>query len=474
MKQLSGTDMSMLRAERPNAPNHIAPIAIYDPSTAPGGAVSFKGILRHLQSRLHLAESFRQRLVTVPFDLDRAYWIEDPAFDLEFHVRHIALPKPGDWRQFFILMARLAARPLDLSKPPWEMYVVEGLDNMETIPNGSFATLLKVHHAAVDGVAGLEMWTAIHDETPLAEPAPVKEPWQPDDVPSTRSLLTWAAIHGIERPLEFGQLARTALPSPRSITSLPGAVVSLRVPDLRGRRLVEPASRFNGPVSPHRVFFANRHPLADGKRIKSLVPGATLNDVFLATVGGGLRYYLKAKDELPELSLTTIMPVSIRREGSAGGNEFSMAYIPLGTDIAEPVARLESVHAATKELKASGGAQDMQTLMGMVELLPGGLMGFTTRNLIGTLNRLGRTVVHTTVTNVPGPAKPLYFAGAEMLTTFGVAPIVDGMGLMNAVSSFTDQVSISVTADRDMMPDPAFYSECLQRSFDELLGAVDR
>lgn len=472
MKQLNGTDMSMLRAERANAPNHIAPIAIYDPSTAPGGAVSFTGILRHLESRLHLAESFRQRLVTVPFDLDRAYWIEDPSFDLEFHVRHIALPKPGDWRQFFILMARLAARPLDLSRPPWEMYIVEGLDNMDTIPEGSFATLLKVHHAAVDGVAGIEMWTAIHDETPQAKAAPVQDLWQPDEVPSTRSLLTWAAVHGIERPVEFGRLARTALPSPKSIVNLPGAVVKIRVPDVRGHRLAEPASRFNRPVSPHRVFFANRHPLADAKRIKSAVPGATLNDAFLAIVGGGLRFYLEAKDELPEQSLITIMPISIRREGT-GGNEFSMAYVPLGTDIADPIARLEATHLATQALKATGGAQDMQTLMGMVELLPGGLMGFTTRNMIAALNRLGRTVIHTTVTNVPGPAKPLYFAGAEMLTTFGVAPIVDGMGLMNAVSSFTDQVSISVTSDREMMPDPAFYSECLQRSFDDLLAAAD-
>ena len=154
MQQLSGMDASFLYAETPRAHMAGGGIAIYDPSTAPDGRVTFKGILDHIDKRLHEARVFRQRLVRVPFDLDHPYWIEDPDFDLEFHVRHIALPAPGDWRQLCIQVARLVSRPLDLDRPLWEFYVVEGLDNVEGVPRGSFAVVTKVHHAAIDGMSG--------------------------------------------------------------------------------------------------------------------------------------------------------------------------------------------------------------------------------------------------------------------------------------------------------------------------------
>ena len=169
MQQLSGLDSTFLYLETGNTPMHIGSMAIYDQSTAPKGHVAFKDILEFFEKRLHKARSFRQRLAKVPLALDRPYWIEDPDFDLEFHVRHIALPKPGDWRQLCIQAARLHARPLDLTKPLWEAYVIEGLDNVEGVPKGSFALVMKIHHAAIDGVSGAEMAAAIHDLSPDAE-----------------------------------------------------------------------------------------------------------------------------------------------------------------------------------------------------------------------------------------------------------------------------------------------------------------
>src|SRR5215207_1295364 len=171
MQQLSGLDASFLYFETPQSPGHIFTVYIYDPSTAPGGKVTFKGILDHYRGRLHASQAFRQKLVQVPLGLDHPYWIEDPDFDLEFHVRHIALPKPGDWRQFCIQIARLHSRPLDLSKPLWELYVIEGLDNVEGVAPGSFALVLKTHHAAIDGVSGMELLSAIHDPSADASPA---------------------------------------------------------------------------------------------------------------------------------------------------------------------------------------------------------------------------------------------------------------------------------------------------------------
>ena len=170
MQQLSGMDASFVYFETPARPMHVAGLSIYDPSTAPGGKVTFKGILANFQERIHLARTFRQKMVPVPMNLDHPYWVEDRDFDLEFHVRHIALPKPGDWRQLCILAARLHSRMLDLSRPLWETYVIEGLDNVEGVPRGSFALLQKTHHAAIDGMSGMEMTSAIHDLTPTAEP----------------------------------------------------------------------------------------------------------------------------------------------------------------------------------------------------------------------------------------------------------------------------------------------------------------
>ncbi len=185
MQQLSGLDASFVYSESAHAPTHVTSILIYDQSTAPKGEVTFKGILEHIEQRLHLAHAFRRRLVRVPFDLDHPYWIEDGEFDLEYHVRHIALPKPGDWRQFCIQTARLHARPLDLARPLWEMYVIEGLDGVEGVPKGSFGVVLKVHHAAIDGMAGVELITAIQDQTPDAgPPPPPAEPWAPERVPT--------------------------------------------------------------------------------------------------------------------------------------------------------------------------------------------------------------------------------------------------------------------------------------------------
>ncbi len=170
MRQLQGMDSSFVALEQRNAPMHIGSILIYDPATAPGGFVRFKDILAFFETRMPLSRTMRQRLVKVPFDLDYPYWIEDPDFDLEYHVRHLALPKPGDWRQLCIQAARIFARPLDLTRPPWEFAVIEGLDNVEGVPKGSFAMVTKVHHAAIDGMSGIDLMEALHTLDPAAPP----------------------------------------------------------------------------------------------------------------------------------------------------------------------------------------------------------------------------------------------------------------------------------------------------------------
>ena len=212
MQQLSAQDASFVYLETPHTPMHIGSVGIYDPSTAPGGFVRFKDILRFIEQRLPGARSFRQRLVRVPFDLDHPYWIEDPEFDLEFHVRHIALPKPGDWRQLCIQVARLHARPMDLSKPLWEFTIIEGLDNIDGLPPGCFALVSKVHHAAIDGMSGVEMSAAVHDLDPaMAEPGKA-DTWRPDNMPKVAELLTRSYFNSLIQPMRVMETIGRSLP----------------------------------------------------------------------------------------------------------------------------------------------------------------------------------------------------------------------------------------------------------------------
>ena len=213
MQQLSGLDSSFLYLETGSTPMHIGSLSIYDQSTAPGGRVTFKEILSFFSERLHKARAFRQRLVRVPLSLDHPYWIEDPDFDLEFHVRHIALPAPGDWRQLCIQAARLHARPLDRNKPLWEAYVIEGLDNVEGVPKGSFALVTKIHHAAIDGVSGAEISAAIHDLSAEADVEPPARAWQPERFPTGLELLSKSAVRSVRTPVKFARLLYRSTPS---------------------------------------------------------------------------------------------------------------------------------------------------------------------------------------------------------------------------------------------------------------------
>ena len=469
MQQLSGMDASFLYGETPRAHMAGAGLNIYDQSTAPGGQVTFKGILTHIQSRLPAARVFRQRLVRVPFDLDHPYWIDDPAFDLEFHVRHIALPKPGDWRQLCIQVARLISRPLDLDRPLWELYVIEGLDNVDRVPKGSFALLTKFHHAAIDGMSGVELNNAIHDHSPDPEPTILEDRWSPDQIPSTTQLVGRAGLNNVARPMHFARVMGRTLPQLGRLQN------QIRRRTISPPTTTIPRTRWSGPVSAHRVFDGVPFDLEAMKAIKRSVEGATVNDVVLTVVGGALRRYLLENNELTSDPLIAMAPISVRSEAERGaaGNLVSGMFVTLGTDIADPRVRLEAVRTSTHSQKEFMNAVGARTLVDFAELMPGGLVGLGARTSarLSLANRL-RPIFNATVTNMPGPQQPLYMAGAKCVAQYGVGMIVDGMGLIHPVVSYCGEITISFTSDREMMPDPAFYAQCLQRSFDDLAAAT--
>jgi WS/DGAT/MGAT family acyltransferase len=470
MQQLSAQDASFVYLETPHTPMHIGSVGIYDPSTAPGGFVRFKDVLSFIESRLGGARSFRQRLVRVPFDLDHPYWIEDPEFDLEFHVRHIALPKPGDWRQLCIQVARLHARPMDLSKPLWEFTIVEGLDNIEGLPKGCFALVSKVHHAAIDGMSGVEMSAAVHDLDASMTPPTKADDWAPEHMPKVADLLTRSYLNSLVQPMRVMETIGRSLPGMAKL----GLQVGKGDVSIKNARPA-PKTRFNGKVSAHRVWDAVPFALKDIRAIKEAVPDATVNDVVLAIVGGALRGYLKEGGDLPKDTLTAMAPISVRGTGekAALGNLVSAMVVGLGTQIEDPLERLRFVHDEAVNSKAMTNAVGAKNLADYSQLMPSGLAGLAAR----LYTRVGAANAHApafncVVTNVPGSRVPMYFCGAKMVAMYGTGPVFDGMGLINPVYSYGDTIAISFTADRTAMPDPDRYADALRASFAALQRAT--
>jgi diacylglycerol O-acyltransferase len=477
VQQLSWTDDMMLRAETPATPLQIQMLLIYDPSTAPGGKVTFKGILEEIDARLHLADVFRRRLTGLPGGLHRPYWVEDPNFDLEYHVRHIGLPQPGDWRQLCIQVARLHARQIDLRRPPWEITVIEGLNAVPGVPRGSFAMALKLHHCAVDGMASVQMIAAMHDlDADGPRPAGPDNPWRPDALPSNADLLSRTAINVALYPLRAGAVLASSAPKVvRGLAGLPAKLVGGVVSRVGGGGLPSfpPKTRFNQTVSPHRVFEARFHDLADFKRIKASVPGATVNDVALAYVGGALREYLAGHGELSDESLVAACPISLRDsdDKSGKGNMVFGRLQSLGTDIADPIERLSSIAASTAGGRSGSDQSTGTQLLELIGTVPTSLLGITAK-AASVLPFSGPTVANTTVTNVPGPTEPIFFSGARLVRAAGLGPLVAGLNLIHVVASYNGALSISATADRDALPDPATYAECMEKAFQELLAGA--
>jgi WS/DGAT/MGAT family acyltransferase len=467
MRQLTGLDASFLYLETPNAPMHISGLSIYDQSTARGGMVRFKEIVENTNRRIMGLPVMTQKLVKVPMGLDHPYWVTDGAFDPEFHIRHLALPKPGDWRQLCILVSRLHARPLDRERPLWEMYVIEGLDNVEGLPPGCFAIFTKTHHAAIDGTSGMEITAAIHDLSPDYKRASVKTTIDVDQRPGSLELLLRAQLNNLRKPFNFVSVARNTIPGMARVATGLSKGRLTRVTDI-------PRTRFNGKVSPHRVFDAITVPLDDVKLIKNSVPGATVNDAAISIVGGALRKYLQHHDELPDQSLAAMAPVNVRSEkDETGGNIVSTMTVQVRSDIGKPLKRLEAVHEGTRQAKELINAIGAKAMTDYSQFIPSMLTAEAARlaSRWGLLNRMSPQF-NCVITNVPGPPVPLYSTGAKMVANFGTGPVFDGLGLFHVIGSYCGQFMISATACREMMPDPAFYRQCLQDSFDELLAAA--
>jgi diacylglycerol O-acyltransferase len=470
MQQLSGQDAMFLHAELEGLPQHIGGVSIYDQSTAPDGKVRFKQILAMLQNRVHLSPIFRRKLAFVPYNLGRPYWVEDEDFDMEYHVRHIALPKPGDWRQLCILTARIHSQPLRRDKPMWELYVIEGLNNIEGYPPGCFALLLKVHHCAMDGATGTQFMNIVHDLTPETREVGAAPPWIVER-PSMARMLGKAYVDAWRKPGQVVDMLRTAGPT----------FMRLR----KGRQenqfhsIEDKAkTRFQGRISRHRVVEARKFDFEVVRAIKNTHPGTTINDVMLTIVAGGLRKYLDSKGELPEQTLVSGCPIDVRsaQERAAGGNMVGFMNVALRTDIADPCERLAAVHLEAQSAKAYAEALGPRFAVDLTDVMPGNVLSLAIRTASATGLAEASVVFNTIVTNVPGAPFQLYMCGAALIDSISLGPLMPNVGLFHIVySSVQDKkgtINLSFSACRDMLPDPAFYADCLQASFEELRDAA--
>jgi WS/DGAT/MGAT family acyltransferase len=481
MRQLTSLDAQFLNVESARIYGHVAFLGIYDPSTAPGGRLGAPEVRRLLEERLHLLPPLRWRLVEVPLGIDLPYWADDPDFDLDFHIRESAIPPPGDDRQLAETVSRLFARPLDRGRPLWEFYVIHGL------PEGRVALLSKIHHAVVDGISGNEIMAVLLDPEPEGR---VIDPAPPGDagavrIPRDREMFL-RGLRGIPRqPLR----ALRSLPTTvAGFTDLPGANALPGVPTLshvysRVRRTFgsdestgvlevtkarAPMTPFNGPVSAHRRFAFGSLSLDAVRQVRREF-GTTVNDVVVTLCAGAVRDWLIERDALPEDPLVALIPMSVRKrdERGAWGNRISMMIVPIPTNEPDPRKRLQRTHELLRSAKERHSALPASLLTDATAFIPPAVASLAARNTVDILSRT-RPPLNLVISNVPGPRKSLYCAGAEMVSNFPVSVIVDGVGLNITVVSYKDRVDFGIVGDREQIDDAWSFLEGAAHALREL------
>ena len=456
--RLTGLDSSFLHLERASAHMHVAGCMLFD-----GEAPTYEELMEQISGRLHLVPRYRQRLAFVPFNQGRPVWVDDPHFNIAFHVRHTALPSPGGETQLKRLAGRVFSQALDRSRPLWEIWLVEGLSD------GRFALLSKTHHALVDGVSGVDIATVLFDTFP--DPMPVAPPdheWVARPLPSGAQLLADALLERTTVPSEIVRGIRATLRGPRQVAARVGRALGGVSAMARAGLQAAPPSPLNVRIGPHRRFTWVRGDLRQFKAIKNAL-GGTVNDVVLAVVAGALGRYLRMHGEATdELVLRAMVPISVRADVERGalGNRVAAMWAPLPLGLTDPVERLMSISRNMDGIKESGQAVGAQVLTELTGFAPPTIMAQAAR--LQARQRLFNLVV----TNVPGPQFPLYMLGRELDAMFPMVPLAENQALGIAIMSYDGQLNFGLNADYDAMPDLEALADELRASIEELAAAA--
>jgi diacylglycerol O-acyltransferase / wax synthase len=459
LDRLTSIDASFLHQEGEASHMHIGAVLIFE-----GPPPAFQDYLDHVRSRLHLVSRYRQKLAVPPLETGRPLWVDDPSFNLEYHVRHTALPYPGSEEQLFLLMSRIASQQLDRSKPLWENWLVEGLEG------DRFAIIPKTHHSLVDGVSGVDLATVLFDVE--REPQPTSsedlEPWRPQPEPSGAALVA-AGLRGMVTTTA-GLLARAIGAATQPATSLGLLRDAFEgVGEIAWAALnPAPETPLNVPIGPHRRFAVVRQQLSEFKDVKDAL-GGTVNDVVLTVVSGALAEWLRSRGIRTEgLEMRALVPVSVRTKGQENtlGNQMTVMRGPLPVYIDDPVARLAFVRSAMNGLKESKQAEGAATLAAVNNLAPPTVLAQASRLNFST--RLFNLIV----TNIPGPQMPLYVLGRPLEDLFPVAFLPKDHALAIAIMSYNGGIDFGLLGDYDALPDIDLIAEGISASLAELLAVA--
>jgi diacylglycerol O-acyltransferase len=454
--RLSPLDVSFLYLETPTTAMHVGSVGIFERSDD----FDFGRLTELIAARIALAPRYRQKVRWVPGHLANPVWVDDPDFDIGYHVRRSALPRPGSLDQLRELVGRVQSRHLDRSRPLWEMYVIEGL------AGDRFAVLTKLHHAMADGIRAVNLATVILDPTPRPREVPAVS-WRPDREPAPAALVADAVADLVRRPTQLLDTLRGELSDVQAIAQTLRSTAGGLVSALRIAARPAPASPLNARLGEQRRFGSAVTELDAYKRVRK-THGGTVNDVILATVAGALHSWLLTRGE-PVVSATTVramVPVSIRGADEDGlGNRVSSYFVDLPVGEADPVVRLHQVSYAMKAHKEAGQSVGAEALVSLSGFAPPTLHQAAARLAAGFTRRLFNLVV----TNVPGPQIPLYAAGALMTEAYPVVPLGRDLALSVGVTSYNGRVCYGLLADRDALPDVDVFADCLTEALDELV-----
>jgi len=469
MQQLSGLDTVFLNIETNACPMHVGGLVILEPPSVPEEDGGFGRVRRHIESRLDAIPPLRRRLLTTPLGLDHPYWIEDPDFDVEHHVRHRALPSPGDDAKLVELVCELASRRLDRNLPLWEIHFVEGLKG------GRLAAITKMHHAAIDGISGAEILGNFLDvtEKPRQLPPP-STPWEPDVFPSMLDLMKRTARSWAGRPTHAVRAIRDTLPL---LLSTARDVLERRKLAKRGEQVstlagFAPRTRFNRHITARRSFAFGSLPLDQLKAVKQAF-GTTLNDVVLGVCAEALRHYLKRWDDLPAAPLIAGVPMSTRSEADKGqgGNAVVFLRASLHTDEPDLVERLRKISREMSGVKQRQRALPASLMGDWAQLPAPALMARAAR----LYENFGIQDYHTpafnlVISNVPGPPVPLYFAGLKVLANYPISIPFHGAAFNITLMSYCGKLDFGLIADRDTMPDISLFADYMREALAALVA----
>jgi diacylglycerol O-acyltransferase / wax synthase len=459
MDRMSATDAGFFFAESENAPLHVGSVAVFD-----GPPPSYGDLVRLLLSKLPLVPRYRQRVRTVPMQLARPLWVDDPHFQILYHVRHTALPKPGGGDQLRNLAGRVLGQRLDMAKPLWEVWLVEGLED------DRWALISKVHHCMVDGVAGSDLMQLVFDLEPTAQHGEPSD-WTPQRSPGSAALVAGAVADTIAHPVrQLGSLPSLS-GATRMARQLAGSTRTLAAtaPSVAKQAVTPTARSLNGPIGPHRRWAWSDGDLTEFKAVRAAL-GGTVNDVVLTAITRGFRDLLAGRGELSseKLVVRSMVPVSVRRPGERGAldNRISAVFVDLPVGEPDPVRRLASIRGQMDEYKRAMQAVDARSIIAMGDFVAPTLLTLGVRAAM----QAGQLWTQAVTTNVPGPRVPLYVLGRRMRSAHAYVPIGGGARVSIGIFSYLSTMTFGINADFDAFPDVDVLSNGIRAGIEELVA----